>query len=232
MPRRDDISTDEVVKLYLEGHDAREVGRMLGTSLHCVANRLHKRKIPIRPKRIDIVGDRFGKLLVKEFVGYDKAKRALWKCACDCGGEHTCLAGNLKNGTVSYCKKCKKNTPYEAMPDGCAIPDWYWGSLKSGARARNYEFLITPDYASNLLTKQNLKCNLTGVVIGFCKRPEGKATASLDRIDSSLPYQEGNIQWVHKDINRFKNNYSQEKFIDMCSQVTNFHKSQQDKETS
>ena len=48
-----------------------------------------------------------------------------------------------------------------------------------------------------------------------------KNTASLDRIDSSKGYVEGNVQWVHKMINMSKQQYSQEEFIDMCKAVAN-----------
>jgi hypothetical protein len=49
-------------------------------------------------------------------------------------------------------------------------------------------------------------------------------TASLDRIDSSKGYEEGNIQWVHKHINFMKRTYSQEYFIDMCKKVADNNK--------
>jgi len=44
-------------------------------------------------------------------------------------------------------------------------------------------------------------------------------TASVDRIDSSIGYVMGNIQWVHKDINKMKSDFSQELFIAWCGLV-------------
>lgn len=41
----------------------------------------------------------------------------------------------------------------------------------------------------------------------------------LDRIDSSKGYIEGNVQWVHKDVNMMKQNYSQKYFIEMCKKI-------------
>jgi len=46
-------------------------------------------------------------------------------------------------------------------------------------------------------------------------------TASLDRIDSSKGYIEGNVQWVHKMVNMSKQQYTQEEFINMCIAVAN-----------
>lgn len=53
----------------------------------------------------------------------------------------------------------------------------------------------------------------------WAKRIE--ASASLDRIDSSKGYEQGNVQWVHKDINNMKQSFSQDKFIDWCKKVVN-----------
>ena len=44
-------------------------------------------------------------------------------------------------------------------------------------------------------------------------------TASLDRIDSSKGYIEGNVQWVHKRVNLMKGNMSTENFIEWCNLV-------------
>lgn len=38
-------------------------------------------------------------------------------------------------------------------------------------------------------------------------------TASLDRKDNKLGYEEGNVWWVHKMVNRLKNNYSLEELL-------------------
>mgnify|MGYP007044016634 CR=1 FL=1 len=52
------------------------------------------------------------------------------------------------------------------------------------------------------------------------ERKLGINTASLDRIDSSKGYIEGNVQWVHKDINWMKQDFNEEYFIFLCSEIT------------
>ena len=44
--------------------------------------------------------------------------------------------------------------------------------------------------------------------------------ASLDRIDSSKGYIEGNVQWVHQNINMMKNKFDNQYFIEMCKLIT------------
>jgi hypothetical protein len=63
----------------------------------------------------------------------------------------------------------------------------------------------------------NGQCALTGwdLSMGY-----SDCTASFDRIDSSKPYEPGNVQWVHSMVNMCKNKYSQDKFISMCKAVS------------
>lgn len=49
-------------------------------------------------------------------------------------------------------------------------------------------------------------------------------TASLDRIDSSKGYIEGNIQWVHKDINFMKQEMDENSFFCWCGIIAKFKK--------
>lgn len=103
----------------------------------------------------------------------------------------------------------------------------YWRIIRyhcKRGKNRIIPFEITIDYAWNLFLKQNRKCALTGIEIFFVGRSKtdsGKVrqTASLDRIDSKKGYQQGNVQWVHKDINNMKQEFDQKYFIEMCKKV-------------
>ena len=66
-------------------------------------------------------------------------------------------------------------------------------------------------------------CNLTGLSIILPKGGNHENVASLDRIDSSRGYIKDNIQWVHKDINRMKWDFPQDKFVKLCFYVANKH---------
>ena len=84
---------------------------------------------------------------------------------------------------------------------------------------RNIEWNITFEYLADLLIEQDFKCDLTGWDIDAME--VNKNTASLDRIDSSKGYIEGNVQWVHKMVNMSKQQYTQEEFVEMCTAVAN-----------
>ena len=44
-------------------------------------------------------------------------------------------------------------------------------------------------------------------------------TASLDRIDSSQGYIEGNVQWVSREVNFFKNNKNEKDLYNLCKKI-------------
>ena len=53
---------------------------------------------------IDLLGQRFGRLLVVERVENDKrVDRPTWRCACDCGSEVTLHGGALRSGRNKSC---------------------------------------------------------------------------------------------------------------------------------
>ena len=52
---------------------------------------------------IDLIGQRFGRLLVLERAGNDSGGRALWKCRCDCGKVTVARGNDLRNGHTQSC---------------------------------------------------------------------------------------------------------------------------------
>lgn len=99
---------------------------------------------------------------------------------------------------------------------------------KKAAVKRGKVFDLTPEYLWKVCLDQEERCYLTDLLMVFEKRSFGRGTktdpytSSIDRIDSSKGYVEGNIQWVHKDVNIFKNEYSNETFISMCNLMNTF----------
>ena len=52
---------------------------------------------------VDLVGQKFGKLLVTSFEGTNNRRQALWNCQCDCGNTKIASGANLKRGNVKSC---------------------------------------------------------------------------------------------------------------------------------
>lgn len=183
----------------------------------------------------NIIGERFGKLVVKKLdstrgVGSKKAKRSFWLCVCDCGKERIVSRDGLKGNRKI--RSCGCNRLGNAPNNKCYkdISGTYFSTIIARARKRNIVFDITIEELSSVWEEQNGKCALSGLPIEHAKylgiRNCGQkygflpGTASLDRINSKMGYVKGNVQWVHKDINRMKLNHSEEYFIELCDLVS------------
>lgn len=56
----------------------------------------------------NLIGKRFGKLVVVAQVESSASGQRRWRCKCDCGGEHIATTGNLNSGRSTNCG-CKKS---------------------------------------------------------------------------------------------------------------------------
>ena len=159
-----------------------------------------------------------------------------WKCL-DCSHEWEASIGN-RIGRHSKCPNCKK-----LRFRGNTNPRWTgYGELSGGRwcqikmeatearRSRRYKshtalpFEITIQYAWELFLKQDRKCALSGELLTMWGKINGKyiGTASLDRIDSSKGYIEGNVQWIDKKLQHIKRNLTDSEFIAICKKVATY----------
>ena len=145
-----------------------------------------------------------------------------YKPCPQCNKEQSYLRKNYAEESLrlgKVCKKCANNAP-----DNNCHKGYYTGVLRKSfahkyqknAELRGIVWGVSFDYLADLLIEQDFKCALTGWDIHAM---EVNSPASLDRIDSSLGYIEGNLQWVTSKVNMMKQSYSQQDFIDVCCAV-------------
>lgn len=145
-----------------------------------------------------------------------------WLVQCSCGSVKSLHLSSLMTGASKRCVKCSNNLPdkiSKKLTGYKEITGSYWSSVKAGARWRNIDFDITIEYAWGIFLKQKGFCALSNEEITLSKGNQ-KGTASLDRIDSKNGYVPGNIQWVHKDVNRIKQYYKEEYFLGLCDKIS------------
>lgn len=176
-------------------------------------------------KLYDIIGKKFGKLTVLERLPNEKNRQSVWLCQCDCGNLKKTKGHFLVNGKVKSCGCLRRDINYRTWNfTGCGdISGKYWYGLQRGSKIRNIEFNIAIENAWALFQKQNGKCAISGIPIELQIKFYGSGTsiqtASLDRIDSTKGYIDGNIQWVHKDVQKMKNDFSEDQFIFLCHKI-------------
>ena len=184
----------------------------------------------------DITGQTFGHLtalkLLEPRTYYDKKRnktiyRSMWLFKCICGKEikraRVQIERHVKNPSCG-CQSIKGNEhPYwKGIGE---FSKTHFTAIRNSSIRRDIEFNLTMNYLWNLFLKQNRKCALSGMEIRFGTyavvrdKMNRMPTASLDRIDSTKGYIEGNIQWVHKTINLMKMDLSEPDFIKWCRTV-------------
>lgn len=176
------------------------------------------------------IGQKIGKLQIDKISDYTpvKFKKVYFDCTCECGKKVTVNASKVVRGVLIGCQNCKHR--------GNSNPKWkgyeemsgtYLKNLKNCALSRKgikAKFEVSNKYIWDLFLKQNRKCALSGLLIEFAEDSYHRGTASLDRISSTIGYIEGNVQWVHKDINKMKTDFTQDRFLELCKQINdNFY---------
>jgi hypothetical protein len=171
------------------------------------------------------IGDVFGKwTIIDNSIIRKKYGVFLVTARCVCGKIAEVYAGRLLSGNSNGCRTCitSGSSHYKWQGVGKMSASVLYG-IKQNAKRKNRKVDLTLEYLWELFIKQNESCALSGVKldswISNNKKQGRRMSASLDRIDSNGDYVVGNVQWVHKDINKLKTDFSQEKFIELCKLV-------------
>lgn len=168
----------------------------------------------------DLTNKQFRYLMAIKYVRNNKHSCAMWLWRCVCGKEKVISARNVISGNTLSCgcmsKILNKRPNYSRWNGFQEISGSLIGRIKQRARNRNIEYSVLPEQLWEKYIGQNKVCALSGIPISFTRNIRNNKemqTASLDRINSEKGYILDNIQWVHKNINFMKWNYSQEEFL-------------------
>ncbi len=175
----------------------------------------------------DLSNQKFGRLNVLERAEdrvYATGKiKTKWKCVCLCGNIVNVFGEALIKGTSKSCGCLQKELLSLKTWKGYEeISGVYWGGLKDGAIRRNIEWNISIEYAWQTYLDQKRLCKLTKLPIHFernFKKNGLLQDASLDRINNKKGYVEGNIQWLHKNINKLKWDWTVDELYEMCELI-------------
>lgn len=157
-------------------------------------NRLIMEVITLGKIKTDLVGKRFGKLIVKNDYIKTKSNKAKWLCKCDCGNEKYILRHDLISGSTKSCGCIKSsignlsntriyqiwaNIKYRCFNSNCSAYKDYGGKgitiCDEWLDFMNfYNWAINNGYSDNL---------------------------TIDRIDVNGNYEPDNCRWVTKSEN-------------------------------
>lgn len=142
-----------------------------------------------------LIGQRFGRLTVAEFVEVRKSKKR-WKCQCDCGGVTIATTTHLRSGNTKSC--------------GCLAKEAAAQRFRKHGGRRTSEYCIWSHMTGRCHNPANAAYkNYGGRGVFVCDKWRRDFTAfladvgprpslhhSIDRIDNSKGYEPGNVRWA------------------------------------
>lgn len=66
-------------------------------------------------KRIDMTGEKYGRVKVTSYAGISEDRRALWACECECGVSFITRGKDLRSGKVTSCGCARREHCSERM---------------------------------------------------------------------------------------------------------------------
>ena len=170
--------------------------------------------------RIDIVGQKFGKLLVTKYL-----KNSKYECLCGCGNICIAHSGNLKNGHTKSCGCLGEN---KFLPQGEASLNKIINEYKTGAKRRKLPFELTRENVQQLVTSNCSYCGCKPNIM--INHPRGDLLhLGIDRIDSSKGYVEDNVVPCCGTCNVMKMAMSREEFLNHNERISNYQKEKYEK---
>lgn len=161
-----------------------------------------------RKKRIDLTGQRFGRLVVLARSAPDANSNARWSCMCDCGTARVVYGQSLGNGATQSCG-CLAKEPGRRQTHGASSSNDYKSWAAMVQRCTNPNNHKWPRYGGRGITVCERWRDYENFLADMGPRPSGM---TLDRYpNNDGNYEPGNCRWATPT--QQQNNTSFNKFV-------------------
>jgi hypothetical protein len=175
-------------------------------------------------KILDLIGRRFGRLIVIKQISKNKSGNVKWVCKCDCGNKKETVGSYLTTGQTKSCG-CLRKDISKNNKGNCKRPfEALYNMLVYRSKQRNVEITIT--YEDFLEFTKTIECHYCRDIIEWSefmsvKNIPQSLCYNLDRKDNSIGYIKENCVVCCKICNRAKNSMSYEDFLEWIKRIVN-----------
>lgn len=169
-------------------------------------------------KRLNLVGNRFGRLIVVS-PSEIKRYRMSWNCLCDCGAHRDVFTESLRSGHTKSCgcfRRDFRRNPNRQFEQVLL-------TYKRDARNRGFEWSLTKDEFKKLTQSSCFYC---GSLPQNCSKSympgEDFQYSGIDRTDNLTGYVLSNCVPCCLTCNYMKGKKSAENFISHCKKVAGY----------
>ena len=145
-------------------------------------------------RKLDLTGERFGRLVALQDAGKTERGQSLWLCHCDCGAEKVIRLSSLRSGESLSCG-CRKLEPnLDNTTHGKSKSPVYrvWTNMKARCFDRNHQAF--PNYGGRGITVCERWLQFENFYADMGDPPAG---LELDRFpDNDGNYEPGNCRWA------------------------------------
>lgn len=165
---------------------------------------------------LQLVGQRFGKLIVIERVGKNKQGNYCWKCSCDCGNETVVSGSHLRKNAIKSCG-CG-----HIFPNKEGVFNDLLRIYKRNARTRKLSFELTKEEFRKLVNGDCYYCGVEPSQTHYSRRRHSKYIYNgIDRVDNNKGYLTENCISCCGLCNYMRRNKTQKEF---CSHISKIYK--------
>ncbi len=164
------------------------------------------------PNKLDLTGQRFGRLTVLHYSYLHNGKKSMWICRCDCGKEYAVRAMDLRRGATKSCGCWHKE--FKFKDKGVATLQGVYATYRNSARIRGLEFNLPKDAFERLILKNCHYCGAPPSNLYKSRYGNGDcAYNGIDRLDNSKGYTLKNIVPCCKTCNIAKRDSTIDEFM-------------------
>ncbi len=182
----------------------------------------------VEPVRLEITGQRFGRLTALEPTGRVNSRRyAIWRFQCDCGAIVERVGGHVvqnakRQRSIPSCGSFDcRGSGKARRPNGVSGRNRLASAYRRSAQARNLAFELSDERLDALFQGPCHYCGAEPSQVSITRKSRSAPFVynGIDRLDNSRGYVEGNVVSCCGRCNRAKGTMSREEFLAWVERV-------------